>query len=240
MSIGDINSSARGTGARFNTGKPAMELLPISELARFYHFRESGDLVGIPPSPAVQCLYFLGEFQEGGDATPLLNIINILSRLGGIRESAHVFDYGRGKYAAWNWAKGMPWSVPIACASRHLQEVIEHGVGSADGESNRTHVGHVLCNVWMLLLYIRTYRQGDDRPPRELFAGSVPGAPPLPAIETITPLPMIERRASPRPQDADLMRSAAALLTELAHDEVVAGASVNNMAAMLSEAAGPA
>lgn len=211
--IGDINSSAIGSGARFNAGKPAVELLPLLDLARFYHFRTGEP--AMPPPPAIHALYYLGAFQEGGDLTPLLNIINILGCDGGIEESARVFDYGRGKYAAWNWAKGMPWSVPIACAARHLKAMIEHGDDALDSESGRLHRGHVLCNIWMLVVYARTYTQGDDRPPRELFPDQsfrygVDAPPPKPAPGV---WPVIERRA-PRPKDAELMEEAVKALND--------------------------
>ena len=32
--------------------------------------------------------------------------------------SSPVWAYGAEKYAAWNWMKGMDWSVPIGCIMR--------------------------------------------------------------------------------------------------------------------------
>lgn len=163
--IGDITSAAIGSGARFNAGKPAVELLPISEVARYYHILEGG--TDQAPGPLVHALYKLGQFQEGGDEGALFDIIHILGSTDAILESAHVFGYGAKKYAAHNWIKGMPWSVPLACAVRHLLAMLDREL--IDPESGRAHRGHIICNVWMLILYTRTYRQGDDRPPRELF-----------------------------------------------------------------------
>lgn len=108
--IGDLESKERGTGARFNSGKPAMELIPL------------------------EALY----------------------------PAARVFDYGRNKYAEWNWAKGMPWSVPIACMLRHIA-AIQSGE-DMDPESGELHIGHVLCNALMLAHYYQHCRDMDDRP----------------------------------------------------------------------------
>ena len=56
----------------------------------------------------------------------------------------------------------MAWSVPLACAARHLRAIIrgEH----LDPESHESHRGHVFCNIVMLMTYTRTYVEGDDRP----------------------------------------------------------------------------
>lgn len=108
--IGDVNSSAKGSGARFNGGKPDYSLIPLWTLQ--------------------------GE--------------------------AYVWMYGKKKYAAWNWTKGMPWSVPFACAMRHLSawQLGEE----VDPESGLPHIDHAMCNLRMLKLYSKVYPEGDDRP----------------------------------------------------------------------------
>lgn len=63
---------------------------------------------------------------------------------------------------AWNWAKGMAWSVPIACAARHLMAMLAGEV--LDAESKLPHRGHVFCNLVMLFTYASTFVEGDDRP----------------------------------------------------------------------------
>jgi len=108
MSIGDVSSDMRGSGARLNTGKPMMSLIPLI----------------------------------------------------GLRSAAQVFEYGRAKYAAWNWAKGMPWSVPVDCMLRHL-EAIQRGE-DIDPESGLPHIGHLMCNALMLATYRETYPEGND------------------------------------------------------------------------------
>lgn len=109
MSIGDVHSNERGTAARFNTGKPAFDLVPLSALA----------------------------------------------------DCARVFDYGRAKYAEWNWAKGQPWSVPFACLMRHM--AAWQAGEDVDPESGLPHLGHAMANLVMLSTFARTYREGDDR-----------------------------------------------------------------------------
>lgn len=113
--IGDVNSNAKGSGARFNAGKPDYSLIPMHTL----------------------------------------------------EDEARVWMYGAQKYAAWNWAKGMPWSVPFACAMRHLA-AWQRGEDT-DPESGLPHLAHVMCNLRMLTLYSKTYPEGDDRPPKELM-----------------------------------------------------------------------
>jgi hypothetical protein len=111
--IGDVNSTAKGSGARYNSNKPDMSLIPLWTL----------------------------------------------------EDEARVWDYGTKKYNAWNWAKGMPWSVPYACAMRHLA-AWQRGE-EIDPESGQPHLAHVMCNIRMLTLYSKTYPEGDDRPPKE-------------------------------------------------------------------------
>ena len=85
-----------------------------------------------------------------------------------LKSCANVFEFGAKKYAPWNWAKGMPWSVPYACMLRHL-EAWYRGE-DIDPESGESHLGHVMCNLVMLIHYEEFYREGDDRPPKYLFA----------------------------------------------------------------------
>ena len=113
--IGDVNSDAKGSGARYNAGKPDMSLIPLCTL----------------------------------------------------EDEAKVWAYGKQKYAAWNWAKGMDWSVPLACALRHLSKW--QAGEENDEESGLPHLAHAMCNLRMLTLYAKTYVEGDDRPPKELM-----------------------------------------------------------------------
>ena len=114
-SVGDINSTAKGSGARYNGGKADLSLIPLSTL----------------------------------------------------EDEARVWMYGKEKYAAWNWAKGMAWSVPFACAMRHL--AAWQAGQDIDEESGQPHLAHAMCNLRMLTLYSKNYLEGDDRPPKELM-----------------------------------------------------------------------
>jgi hypothetical protein len=155
-SIGDVNSTARGSGARYNSGKAPIELIPLRVIAEHHAVYGTSYLADV--------MLALGKFQEGGNAGDLLDAIQLIGPAW--NECAAVFDYGRKKYAEWNWAKGMQWNVPIACAARHLLRMTD---GEAlDPESDLPHRGHFLCNVVMLLTFIRTYPEGDDRPTKWL------------------------------------------------------------------------
>lgn len=134
--IGDVNSSAIGSGARYNSGKARYDLIP----------------------------------------THLL------------KSTADVFEYGANKYAEWNWAKGMPYSVIIGCLKRHIA-AIERGE-DVDKESGCRHIGHIMCNALMLEHYMNMCEQipalkekFDNRPTMftkeglETLMGFVPVAP---------------------------------------------------------------
>jgi hypothetical protein len=115
MTVGDITSTAKGSGARYNDGKPEYSLIPLIAL----------------------------------------------------RECARVFMYGRNKYDAWNWAKGMDWLIPYDCMMRHMEAWQRREEN--DPESGLSHLGHAMCNLVMLCFYALCYPQGDNRPPAELF-----------------------------------------------------------------------
>jgi len=114
--VGDINSDAKGTGARYISGKADLSLIPLSTL----------------------------------------------------EEEARVWMYGTKKYKAFNWMKGMPWSVPLGCALRHIA-AWQRGE-DMDEESGEHHLAHAMCNLRMLMLYSKAYKEGDDRPPKEYFS----------------------------------------------------------------------
>jgi hypothetical protein len=160
--IGDVHSNDRGSGARYNTGKVAIELIPLRLIAEQQeHVTPEND----PENKLIGTLWNLALFQEGGGADCLRAAIESVGPAW--EECAAVFDYGRKKYASWNWAKGMQWSVPLACAARHLIFGMMKGE-ALDAESGLPHRGHFLCNVVMLLTFIRTYPEGDDRPSKWL------------------------------------------------------------------------
>ena len=149
--IGDILSTAAGSAARYNEGKPAVELIPLLVI-----YEALGESTRTLP------LYHLGRFQLrlGSDQE---NIGNTIRSVGADWENcARVFDYGRRKYAEWNWLKGMPWSAALGSASRHMLARI--GGEVVDPESGLTHKGHIMCNLVILSTYVSRYPAGDDRP----------------------------------------------------------------------------
>jgi len=162
--IGDINSDERGSGARYNAGKVPLELIPAKIISDVYLISSKHDPVARPAY--VDALDCLGLFQmrsldEPAALAASLYYTGPLHEV--FAEAAAVFDYGRKKYSAWNWSKGMPWSVPIGCAMRHI--VFGPLAGEVyDEESGLPHRGHFACNIIMLMHYVHFYPEGDDRP----------------------------------------------------------------------------
>lgn len=172
MNVGDLNSSERGTGARANEGKPRMDLIPLSTTLKCI---SAGALVH---GGRVSCLHYVSLFEKGDDAALDTALHHLTPDC--LRDAARVFEYGAEKYAAWNWAKGMPWSVPLGCIGRH---VLALGDGClVDEESEQSHWGHIVCNIIMLAHYVEYYPEGDDRPPAELFQISPLNDPSYPAV----------------------------------------------------------
>lgn len=162
--IGDVHSTARGSGARFNAGKPPMELVPACLISEFF----AGVACTEVQDEARSALYYLGLWQQRCAENDYLRLALSALSADGWYECAQVFDYGKRKYAEWNWVKGMPWSVPFACAVRHLMAILRGETN--DPESGLPHRGHVFCNLVMLMTFENTYPEGDDRPPAGTLA----------------------------------------------------------------------
>lgn len=160
LGIGDVNSNARGSGARYNAGKPPVDLLPLEAAARIMGATEG------PAEGAREALRYLGKFQAtGGGRMYLQEVIRQLygeDFTAAMEDAARVFDYGRKKYAAWNWAKGQAWSVPLASATRHLFAIYDGE--ETDPESGLPHKGHVVCNILFLAQFMTSYPEGNDLP----------------------------------------------------------------------------
>lgn len=112
--IGDVTSTAKGSGARYNGDKPDFSLIPLVTL----------------------------------------------------EDEARVWMYGATKYSRGNWQKGMAWSVPFACLMRHMA-AWQRGEDN-DRETGLPHLAHAMCNLRMLTLYAKTFKEGDDRDPQWL------------------------------------------------------------------------
>lgn len=166
--VGDVTSDARGSGARYNAGKASVELIPVWIIGACatIGLGEVSPLGTRMPhrAPSIQyeareILDELGAWQRG--ETSAIQVLQAFEE-DWTTDCARVFDYGRRKYAEWNWAKGMAWSIPLACAVRHLLAILRGEEN--DPESGLPHRGHVACNLVMLAQYEQTYREGDDRP----------------------------------------------------------------------------
>lgn len=162
--VGDVTSNARGSGARYNANKAPMDLIPLWVVANSFADKASHD---DNLEPVQKALYHLGRFQTTHDVAELDKAIEWLSHRW--FSCARVFDYGRRKYAEWNWAKGMAWSVPLACAARHALAILDLDE-TLDTESNEAHEGHFMCNLVMLRTFYDSFKSGNDLPPPEMFA----------------------------------------------------------------------
>ena len=167
MAIGDVNSVERGSGARFNDGKIKMEYIPADIVWQHGQFKNAGRMHEPHEASALDILYHLSVFEEGDDGA-IVAVFNDIPEDHRWRSTCEQFDFGAKKYAAWNWAKGMKWSVPIACIKRHCMALLDGEL--IDPESGVSHFGAVGCNVVMLMHYVDHYREGDDRPPKEYFS----------------------------------------------------------------------
>lgn len=153
-SVGDIDSNKKGTGARYNGGKPDFSLIPLSIIVNTYYLYDDKKHSNLDVS-----ISLVGDFQMDGGINHLHFALEKLKDH--YDDCAHVFEYGMKKYKAWNWAKGMAWSIPIACIGRHYLK-IKQGE-DIDQESGFSHIGHIMCNIVMLIWYVNNYKEGDDR-----------------------------------------------------------------------------
>lgn len=162
--VGDVTSDERGSGARYNASKPRLELIPVRALLDVWLASEEALTTELAESLAA-----LANFQERTGYVEAA-IAPVVSHL---PDAAAVLDYGAKKYAEWNWAKGMKWSVCFGCALRHASAILDGEV--LDAESGLPHVGHYLCNLIFLLHYTRNYTEGDDRPPPNVWSHYMEG-----------------------------------------------------------------
>lgn len=154
--VGDINSNKKGDGARFNSNKPDISLIPLNILATSFY---SDNVYGSTEILLVEAVRLVGDFQMDGKIDSLYKALNLLQNYW--TDCARVFEYGKIKYAEWNWAKGMKWSIPIACIGRHFLKHMHDEL--IDEESGYSHIGHIMCNIVMLIFYHTNYTEGDDR-----------------------------------------------------------------------------
>jgi hypothetical protein len=148
MAVGDITSNER-----FNDGKLPMDFIP----SQYWHYQWKG-IKGCPQ----HVMLALNAF-ESGNLDALKEWFTHDAPPNWMNDAARVFEYGAKKYAAWNWAKGMDWSVPIGCILRHTQKIIDGE--ELDEESGMPHTGHITCNMIMLDWFADHYPEGNNLPP---------------------------------------------------------------------------
>lgn len=158
MAVGDVTSDERGSGARFNDGKPRLSLVPVEYWYRAW-LKSPASAKSVSFEPDV--LLWLDAVQQRRTKEPFLLLH------GDLMLAVDVLEYGAKKYAAWNWAKGQNWSIPIDCALRHLSAYF--GGEATDPESGLPHMGHVYCNVLFLSWFLQHYPEGDDLIPAAAF-----------------------------------------------------------------------
>lgn len=172
--VGDLKSQEKGTGARFNDGKVPYDVLPLSLLLLWMRLHTFVD-GGYSPQAVLE---HLGAWQAGDDAglDRAIDTTLFAHELQAFAPAARVFKYVTERpvkpYPMWNWLKGMPWSVPLGCALRHTLAQIEGEKN--DPDTGLTHLGHLQCNLIMLLVYRHTFVEGDDRPKKWLAEIDVP------------------------------------------------------------------
>lgn len=76
-------------------------------------------------------------------------------------EISKVMDFGKKKYSANNWRKGMQWSRLIAAALRHITAFNDGE--DIDSETGISHLAHAGCCIMFLLEYEKTQKEKDDR-----------------------------------------------------------------------------
>lgn len=160
--VGDVTSNKRGSGARYNSGKPKMEFVPTGVLLDIIEHRGIEDTYDV--FTAHNILEHVERFEAGSGIEHILEAIQLVD----LNEICKQFAFGAQKYAPWNWAKGMKWSVPLACIKRHAVALCIQGE-ETDQESGVSHLGAIGCNLVMLAHFWRHYQEGDDRPPAECF-----------------------------------------------------------------------
>lgn len=159
--VGDITSNAVGSAARYNAGKDRLDLYPISVLTPLWTHGQPSTEQNRKILAAMNLLTMWEERRGTSPKDSLFGVLSLIDRDGQL--AAAVLEYGQRKYAAWNWTKGMKWSVCKASILRHIRAML---AGEADDpESGLPHWGHIACNLVFLIYYADHFPQGDDRPP---------------------------------------------------------------------------
>lgn len=153
MSVGDVNSTAPGSAARYNDGKPELAQIPMITWAeRVWRNEEC-------PMWVRQALWNWHYYQATGRHYYLRDALEVIPN-SVLADVSRVLTYGAGKYAQWNWTKGQPWSVPFNSGLRHIAAWLDGEEN--DEESGLPHLAHFACNVLFVSRFSRTYPEGED------------------------------------------------------------------------------
>lgn len=175
VTVGDLHSKARGTGARKSAGKPDWSQFPLWVLQDLQNAWSTRDGSPMTHGTAISAMAI---WQRGGNTAALevagAIVLGLLAKFDGVlvprelpvRSLVHVIrvlEFGAKKYAKGNWARGMSWSVCYNCTLSHLTKAFAGE--ERDEESGELHLAHALCNIVFLLGYRDLFPEGDDRLP---------------------------------------------------------------------------
>lgn len=170
MAIGSLESQEKGSAARANGGKPDWSLMPLRQIALL--LRCCPDVPGPYRESLSQLVIDAAQVQETGRFDDAFNWLLHTTKFlaneldtsfeGALIETIAVWEYGKKKYAAFNWMKGMVWSQTIASYMRHIWDLARGEMH--DQESGRHHGAHLVCNAMMLVHFMQHYKDGNDLP----------------------------------------------------------------------------
>lgn len=80
---------------------------------------------------------------------------------GALDEVARVYGFGAEKYADWNWAKGVDWSLCLAAMQRHIATWAQGE--DDDPESGESHLAHAAFHCLALITFGQHDLGTDDR-----------------------------------------------------------------------------
>lgn len=83
-----------------------------------------------------------------------------------VEEILKVLEFGKTKYAAWNWSSngGFPYMRVFSATMRHLLAWVRGE--DNDPETGLSHIAHAGCNILFLLYFIKhkdKYTTNDNR-----------------------------------------------------------------------------
>ena len=156
--VGDINSAASGSAARYNGAKQQLDLVPVAFWLNQWKHKAT------MTQEIFEVLECLDSWQKRRNDNALLEWLGLQD----LTAAIPVLVFGGEKYAPFNWAKGMNYSVSTGSLLRHVKAIL---LGEEiDIESGETHWAHILCNVMFLSYHAHNFPELDDRPPNYLVS----------------------------------------------------------------------